>query len=272
MNRNGSVLTVMQRPFEYLSLALYCATAIVLIGLNLQMAGLVLLALGAVSLLGCTPEFRRGMLLVYACLLVLYVMPITTSTALPQAAYMGLGLATVVLLPYFVTNRVYQDGLIRFPSLRDKSWNKRRTGYLLFVAALCYLLLPFMLRDTNSYPNWNFPPDFWGSLQAYIGLNTVGIWDELFFVCTVLAILRAHFPFAVANVAQAVLFTSFLYVLAFKGWCVPVIFLFALLQGYVFRQTKSLLFILAIHLTVDLILHFAIFYLHYPHLFPYFVT
>jgi membrane protease YdiL (CAAX protease family) len=261
-----------RRIFEYVNLLLFVATTVTLIALNLQVAGLILLALGVLSLWGSSAAYRRNVMLLYASLLVLYVIPIGTTTALPQGLYMGLGLAAVVLLPYLVTRKIYKNDLIRFPSLRDKDWTWRRTVYVLAIGLLSYLLIPFMLRETNSYPNWNFAPDFWSSLVAYLGLNAVGIWDELFFVCTTLAILRAFFPFAVANVAQAVLFTSFLYVLAFKGWCVPVIFLFALLQGHIFRKTKSLLFILAIHLTVDLVLHFAILHLHYPQLFPYFLT
>jgi membrane protease YdiL (CAAX protease family) len=260
-----------QRLFEYFNLLVYGATTISLIALEQKNIGLALLALGVISLWGCSEKFRRNILLIYACLLVLFIIPIGTTTAFPNAFYMGIGLATVVLLPLFVTKKIYKNNLIQFPSLRERNWPKRRTFYLLLIALVGYLLIPFMLKDTNSYPNWSFAPDFSSTFQAYVGLNAVGIWDELFFVCTVLAILRGFFPFAVANFAQAILFTSFLYVLAFKGWSVIVIFLFALLQGYIFKKTKSLLFILAIHLTVDLVLHLAIVYLLYPNLFPYFL-
>jgi len=222
--------------------------------------------------MGCSASFRKNILLIYACLLVLGFMPIGTSTAFSQAVPMGIGLATVVLLPLYVTKKIYKNNLIRFPSLREKKWPRQRTFYLLFIAVTGYLLIPFMLRDTGSYPNWHFQPDLWSTTSAYIGLNAVGIWDELFFVCTILAILRSFFPFLIANIAQAVLFTSFLHTLAFEGWCIIVIFLFALLQGYIFKKTKSLLYILAIHLTVDLVLHLSILYLLYPHLFPYFIT
>lgn len=259
-----------KRLFEYANLAFFGATAISLVALSQGVLGLSLLAIGVISLLGCRPEFRRNILLLYTCLLVLFVIPIGTTTGYPEAFYMGIGLVTVVLMPLLVTKKIYKNNLIRFPSLREKNWPQRRTFYLILIAIISYLLIPFMLKDTNSYPNWSFSADFSSALQAYVGLNAVGIWDELFFVCTVLAVLRGFFPFVVANFAQAILFTSFLYTLAFKGWSVIVIFLFALLQGYIFKKTKSLLFILAIHLTVDLVLHLAIFYLLYPDRFPYF--
>lgn len=261
---------IRQRLFEYTNLFIFGTTTISLIAFNQKALGLSLLALGVVSLWWCQVEFRRNILLLYACLLVLFIIPIGTTTAFPEAFYMGLGLTTVVLLPLLVSKKIYKNNLIQFPSLRERDWPRRHTFYLLLIAAIGYLLIPFMLKDTNSYPNWSFTSDFLSSFQAYIGLNAVGIWDELFFVCTVLAILRGFFPFAIANFAQAILFTSFLYVLAFKGWSVVVIFFFALLQGYIFKKTKSLVFILAIHLTVDLVLHLAIFYLLYPDLFPYF--
>jgi len=261
-----------RRVFEYLNLLLYAATTISLIALEQKVVGLTLLAAGVIGLLFCSKEFRRNIFLIYVCLAILFVIPIGTTTALPHALYMGVGLVMVVLLPLLVTKKIYKNDFIKFPSLREKGWDRRRLLYLLLTAAVAYLLIPYMLRDTNSYPNWYFENNAWSNIQAYVGLNAVGIWDELFFVCTVLAILRRFFTFTVANVAQAVLFTSFLYTLAFKGWSVVVIFLFALLQGYIFKKTKSLLFILAIHLTVDLVLHLAIIHLLYPESFPYFLT
>lgn len=261
-----------QRILEYINLLFFVAATIALLAMDQDIIGLSLAAIGLLCLTGCSVNYRSNVVLLYISLLVLYFIPIGTTTALPQSLFMGLGLAFVVLMPYVVTKYVYKNNLIRFPSLHDKNWTWHRTAYLLGIAVLSYLLIPFMLRDTNSYVNWDYPPDFWSNVVAYLGLNAVGIWDELFFVCTTLAILRNFFPFALANIAQAVIFTSFLYVLAFKGWSVPVIFIFALLQGYAFQATKSLLFILAIHLTIDLVLHFAILHLHYPELFPYFIT
>lgn len=204
--------------------------------------------------------------------MVLGLTPINTTTALPQALYMFIGLFLVVFVPLLVTKKVYKNDLIKYPNLREKSWPKARTLYLLFAAFAGYLLLPVMLSSGDSYLNWDLQPGLWNLTVAYLGLNAVGIWDELFFVITVLAILRNYFPFYIANLAQAVLFTSFLYTLGFGGWCFIVIFVFALAQGLVFRQTKSLLYILAIHLTIDLVLHLALVYLHFPDVFPYFIT
>lgn len=262
----------MDKRLQYLHLLIFVATSILLIGLQQKVAGFGLLALGALTLPLTSIDFRKHFLLVYFSLLVLGLTPINTTTALPQAFYMFIGLFLVVFVPFIVTRKFYKNKLINYPNLSDRHWPKSRTFYLLFAAVVGYLLLPVMLRSTNSYVNWQLEPGFWDLTVAYVGLNAVGIWDELFFVLTILAILRNYFPFYIANTAQAVLFTSFLYTLGFEGWCVVVIYVFALAQGLVFRQTKSVLYILAIHLTIDLVLHLTLVYLHFPWLFPYFVT
>lgn len=262
----------MDKRFQYLHLLIFVLTSVLLIGLQQKVLGFGLLAIGIVALALTSGDFRKNFLLIYLSLLVLGLTPINTTTGLPQAFYMFIGLFLVVFVPLIVTRKIYKNKLIIYPNLRQMRWPRARTFYLLFAAVAAYLILPVMLRDTNSYVNWQLEPGFWNLTVAYIGLNAVGIWDELFFVLTILAILRHYFPFHIANFAQAVLFTSFLYTLGFEGWCVVVIYIFALAQGLVFRQTKSVLYILAIHLTIDLVLHLALVYLHFPWLFPYFIT
>lgn len=260
------------RKFEYCNILLLCAVVIVLIALQIKPLGFIILGFGLLSLLFCAKDFRKNVFLIYLCLGILGITPINTSTDFPHALLMGAALVGVVLVPYYVTKYLYKNNTIVFPSLKEKGWHKNRPLYLLFVAAIGYLLIPFMLRDTGSYINWDIQPGAWNLIESYMGLNFVGIWDELFFVCTVLAILQKYFPFYIANLAQAIVFTSFLYTLAFQGWCVFVIFIFALVQGYIFKATKSLLYILAIHLTVDLVLHLSLVHLHLPDLLPYFIT
>lgn len=253
-------------------LVLFSITSIVLIGMQNAPVGFSLFAASALLLIFCQREFRRHMFLLLFGLLVLGITPIGTSTSYPEGTLMGLGLTTAVVVPYLITRYVYKSNAISFPSFKEKGMRWTGIPYLLFAALAAYLLLPVMLRSTESYHNWQIQPDLWNLAEAYIGLNFVGIWDELFFVCTVFALLSRFFPFWAANIAQAFVFTSFLYVVGFEGWSAIVIYIFALTQGYVFKRTKSLLYILAIHLTIDLVLHFVILYLHYPHLAPYFIT
>jgi len=73
-----------------------------------------------------------------------------------------------------------------------------------------------------------------------------------------------HFRFAEANLAQAVFFTSFLHEMAFVGWGPVVIYGFALLQGLTYHRTRSLLYIIVLHLMFDSILFYMIANRWYP--------
>ena len=113
---------------------------------------------------------------------------------------------------------------------------------------------PLPLEGSRTEPMWRL---FWGC-------NFVGIWDELAFINFVFVLLSRYFSFREANLAQAVFFTSFLHEMAFVGWGPVVIYLFALIQGFTFRRSGSLLYIIVLHLMVDTILFYMIANRWYP--------
>lgn len=260
------------RIAEYLNVLWLCFTVVILIALQGKPWGFALLGVGLAATWLCSKDFRKNIALLYLCVAILGFTPINTSTNFPHALQMGIPLFLVVFIPYYVTRRMYKNNLVRFPFGKGREWKKKEIFYVLFTAGVGFLLLPLMLRSGDSYLNWQIQPGFWNLAVSYIGLNVVGIWDELFFVSTVLGIFRKYLPFWMANLAQAVFFTSFLYTLGFQGWCPAIIFPFALTQGYIFKKTDSLLYVLTIHLTLDLVLHLTLVYLHYPHWLPFFVT
>ena len=61
---------------------------------------------------------------------------------------------------------------------------------------------------------------------------------------------------------QAVLFTSFLHELGFTSWGPLMIFPFALIQGYTFATTRSLSYVVTVHLTFDLVLFGVLLHAH----------
>lgn len=262
----------MNQIAQTLSIFLLALTAVILIALQIKPFGFVILGIGVLMLFFCKKDFRNNILLIYGCLALLGITPISTSTAYPHNLQMGIPLLLVVLVPYLVTKYVYKNNVVRFPFHHGRSWYRSEILYVVITAFIAYLLLPVMLRSTGSYHNWTINPGWYALTESYVGLNVVGIWDELFFVSTVLGILRKHITFVFANLVQAVVFTSFLYTLGFQGWCFIIIFIFALIQGYIFKRTESLLYILAIHLTFDLILHLVLVYLHHPDWMPIFIT
>ena len=114
--------------------------------------------------------------------------------------------------------------------------------------------------------HWTLPAEVDpGAVTAlFWGINGVGVWDELFFVNTVYAILRSMFSYRIANLAQAVVYTAVLYDMAFTGIGPIVVYLFALTQGAMFEESENLLYVLIVHLVVDYFLFSAIVAYHYP--------
>lgn len=217
-------------------------------------------------------RFARHMLILVSCLFLLGLTPINTDVSPRHMLAMGSVLAVVVALPYLIMSRIYHEKVIAFPWNVNLRWGRKEMGYLALASVLSYLLLPYYLYQTGSYMNWDVGMSLGQLVRLFIGTNALGIWDELFFVGVCLALLRQHLPFMWANIAQAVLWTAFLYELGFRGWGPLVVFGLALSQGYIFKVSKSLSYIIAVHLTVDLVLFLALVHLHNPQYVRIFIT
>lgn len=262
----------MQKTIEYIEILLLDISAVILIGLQMKLVGYGLLIIGMVLLLLCSRQFKKDIALIYICLAILGLTPITTDISYTHILQMGIPLFLVVMLPYFVSKYVYKDHLVRFTFHHGRGWYKTEIGYVFFTAIVSYMVIPFYLRNTGAYRYWTVDPGVTNLLKLFIGTNFLGIWDELFFISTVLGILRRYMSFQWANLVQSIMFTSFLYELGFRGWGFIMIFIFALIQGYVFKKTESLLYVITIHLTLDLILYLALIHAHHPSWVPIFLT
>lgn len=249
-----------------------CATGVTLIALQLKPAGWLLYFSGLLLLPFVRRELARDMLLIYLSVALLGLTPITTDVAIGHMLVMGTTLALAVAVPYLLSRFAFRDRLVRFQFHHGRRWFRREIVWIFGTGLVAYFLLPYYLKDTGAYLNWTVEPGAGFLTRFFIGTNGLGIWDELFFVSTVLGILRRHFPFLIANLAQAILFTSFLYELGFTGWGPLMIYPFALIQGFVFKKTESLFYIITIHLTYDLVLFFALLNANRPDWVPFFVT
>jgi len=253
-----------RRAIEGASIALLCAAAVPLIALQIKPLGWLILLLGVLLLPLTRRVFARNIFLVYVAVGILGVGPITTDVSYYNMIVMGLGLAAALLFPYYVSRYLYRDHIVRFRWHHGRRWYKKEIAYVLLSVVVAYLLLPFYLRNTGAYLNWTVEPGVSFLTRLFVGTNLLGIWDELFFVSTVLGIFRRFLKFHWANLAQAVLFTSFLYELGFTGWGFIMIFIFAIIQGLVFRKTDSLFYVISIHLAVDLVLYGALINVWHP--------
>lgn len=253
------------------NLALLIAASIFLMPLEQKLIGFGILAVGLLSLIFASRSYAKHAVLIYLSIIILGITPINTDISIGHMLLMGLTLFCAVGIPYFVTRYVYKEELITYP-MGKHTWTQGHIGYILLAALLSYLILPFWMQTTGGHLNWTVPLDFMGISMLFIGTNALGIWDELFFIVTVLALLRHHLPFWQANLVQAALFTAFLYELGFRGWAPLLIYPFALLQGIVFKKTHNLLYIIAIHLTIDLVLFLALINAHHPDVLNIFIT
>lgn len=116
--------------------------------------------------------------------------------------------------------------------------------------------------------NWSLPPEPDGDalFSLFMGINAVGIWDELFFINVCFACLRALYGFRTANLGQAVIYASVLYDMAFTGWGPVFIYVLALTQGFMYERSKVLIYVVIVHLIVDYFLFQAIVGAYYPQL------
>lgn len=288
----GTLMRILKPPFEaarkkpssnkadpgnkvvmiYITTLLLCFSAFFLIALQLPVVGWLLLLASVLTLPFCPQQGAKDLFLLQLALAMLGLTPISTDISPAHIFLMSLTLGFALLVPYLLSRFLYQDYLVRFPFHHGRGWYKRELLYICFTAAGAYVLLPLMLRSTGSYHNWTVEPEFSNLVVLFIGTQALGLWDELFFISTTLGILRRYFPFSLANLFQATMMTSFLYELGFRGWAFVVIFFFSLLQGYVFKKTASLLYVITIHLTLDLVLYLVLLHLHHPTWLPIFLT
>jgi hypothetical protein len=223
-----------------------------------------LLSAGFVGAAG-DPAFGRRMGVLLGCVLLLAAAPIHTDTA--NASFLILG-------SFFVAAVVLPTALLAFSDrgvIRYRFWPRRfswRDAFYVLVsipAAWAALRVYFSLSPEVSR-NWFLPPlpndEFlW---RLFIGINLVGIWDELFFVNVCYAVLRSLFAFPVANLAQSVIYTAVLYDMAFTGVGPFFVYGFALTQGALFERSENLLTVLLVHLIVDYFLFQEIVASYYP--------
>lgn len=251
---------------------LLVVAAIFMIPLQQKAPGYATLLAGLALLPLADKRYIRHVSLVFLSVGILGSAPIDTRIDFWHFVEMGLPLTLAIAVPYLVMRYVYKEtGIIEYP-LSKHSFTKSQVGYIVLALIISYLILPFWMQSTDGYMNWTVETNPSSLFVLFLGTNALGIWDELFFIVTVLALMRQHMPFWVANIVQASLFTAFLYELGFRGWAPYLILPFALSQGLVFKYTQNLVYIIAIHLTIDFILYLALINAHHPELINIFIT
>ena len=176
----------------------------------------------------------------------------------------GLVLTLAVAVPFLLDRFLLKRRAIRFPWRSREKKTRLELAYLVAVPLLGWLILPFYFIRSGAYANWPHITDLSELGRFFVGVNAVGTWDELFFICTCFALLRRHFPDALANVLQSIVFVSFLWELGYRAWGPVLTIPFALLQGFIFMKTHSLAYVVTVHLLFDAVVFAVLVHAHNP--------
>lgn len=215
---------------------------------------------------GRRPSLTRDLSLIALGMLIVSAIPLAAELDDLAMLRFTLALGGAVAVPYLVSRFVYRDRAIGFPWRVHRRWTRLQWAWLIAVPVLGWLILPYYFITSGVYQNWPVvdTPDLIARL--FVGVGAVGIWDELFFICTVFALLRRHFPETVSNCLQAIVFVSFLWELGYREWGPVLTIPFALLQGSIFLRTHSLSYVVAIHLLFDAVVFAVLVHAHNPDL------
>lgn len=229
-----------------------------------RLVGVPLLILSLVTAVLIDRELAKDLLLIGIGIGVVATTSVEADVSWGSFVRIGVVLTLAVALPFLIDRLLYRRRVIGFPWRGDGKLTRLEIGYLIAVPALGYLILPFYFLRSGAYLNWPLLEDGGEIARFFVGVNAVGTWDELFFICTVLVLLRRHFPFWTANILTAVIFVSFLWELGYRSWGPLLTIPFALLQGYLFNKTRSLGYVLAVHLLFDALVFLAIIGARFP--------
>jgi membrane protease YdiL (CAAX protease family) len=235
--------------------------------------GYIVLLSATVAAFWMTREFFREIFLIAIAVAVLGVAPINADVSVSHAAALLAITMGLLIAPFLIFKYLYKDDdaiPIKFGG--GQRWGLLHLLYFLLTVAIGYLFIPFYLTNSGAYQNWPSTPDSASTIRLFFGTNYLGLWDELFFICTILTIFRRHFKFWIANILNSIIFTAFLYELGFRSYGPFFIAVFTLLQGYIYMRTNSLPYVITIHLTFDMVLFFALVHAHDPSRFNFFIT
>ena len=254
------------------SAAMVAGAAILLFAVHLRPLAYVPLVLGVA--LGWFVDRRLGKDLLLVAIGQGIISLISLEAQLDNGAMLRFttALSLAVVVPWAISRYVYGNHVIVFPLRTGRRWTRAQWTYLGVVVIAAYLILPFYFIGSGAYLNWPAITSAEDIARLFVGVNAVGIWDELFFICTVFALFRSHFPMWTANILQATVFVSFLWELGYREWGPLLTIPFALVQGWIFSWTKSLTYVLAVHLLFDAVVFMVLVHAHNPHLFDFFVT
>jgi hypothetical protein len=242
-----------------------------LFGLELQVPGYLVLVVSVAGGFLVDRDLGKSLLLIGFSLGLIGTISLAPDLTWANFVRMGSVLIVAVVVPYVVDRFVFKRHVVRFPINTGRRWTTAERWYVVIVVGLAWLIMPFYFINSGTYLNWPSVSEPSEIIRLFLGVNAVGLWDELFFICTVFALLRRHFRLWQANILQAIIFVSFLWELGYTSWGPFLTTPFALIQGYLFNRTRSLPYVLCTHLIFDCVLWAVLLHAHNPGWLPIFI-
>lgn len=259
-------------PLRLLAAGLVCTAAVPLYVFLQRPIGYAMLAAGLLVAATVDRYLLRHLAVVTASMVVISTVSLKADLSDAGVVRFAVVLSAALLIPALALRFVFREDVLRFPWRTGRRWSGFEYTYLVVVLLIGYLLLPVYFIGSGSYRNWPAVTDADEIARLFVGVNAVGLWDELFFICILFALLRRHFPMWQANVLQAIVFVSFLWELGYQSWAPLFTVPFALLQGFIFQRTRSLTYVVTVHLSFDALIFMILVHAHTPRWFDVFLT
>lgn len=252
----------------YLPLIALLLTVVLWVSLEQFVIGAIPAAIFIISLFFESPKRRLYYIALFSSVLVLTIAPVNTDVNPSHVAILFTAFVAALVLPTVILWRE-RPRVIDF-NLFPKHIDWVDILYTAISIPLAWLVISFYFKVISPEVPYNWSlgeiPNNGELFGLFMGINGVGIWDELFFINVSYAIIRKLFSFKVANPAQAVIYTGILWDMAFRGTGFFLVYIFALTQGAMFERSKALIWVLIVHLIVDYFLFQIIVNTYYPDL------
>jgi len=259
------------RALDLLAALLVCGAAVLLFAVHARPLGYVPLVAGVGLAALSSRILARDLGIIALGQAIISTISLEADLSDAGMARFALALGGAVLAPVVLARLLgIREVFPRRP--RTGRWSRAQWAYIGLVVVAGYLILPFYFLSSGVYRNWPDLPTEGDIARLFVGVNAVGIWDELFFICIVFALLRRHFPLWAANGLQALVFVSFLWELGYREWGPLLTVPFALIQGWIFHRTTSLAYVITVHLLFDAVVFMVLVHGHHPELFDIFLT
>lgn len=240
------------------------ASAVALFALALPGWGHALLVASVLLGWRADRELGRDLTLIGAGIAIVSTTSVEADLRWDRFFLLGAVLTAAVAVPLALDRWWLKRRAIVYPWRTGTPWTRLQWSYVIAVPVLGWAILPAYFIHSGAYRNWPDVQGFSELARFFVGVNFVGLWDELFFICTCFALLRRHFGPWTANVLQAAIFVSFLWELGYRSWGPLLTIPFALLQGWIFNRTRNLTYVVVVHLLFDVIVFLAIVHAHNP--------